>query len=97
MSVRREKKYSPEFRESSVKLALESKNTIAQAARDLGVKVSTLHTWISKHSGAKAVKMTDVDNKLHEELKKLKKENYQLTQERDILKKAAAYFAKQTL
>ena len=97
MSVRREKIYSPEFRESSVRLALESKNTIAQTARDLGVKVSTLHTWISKHSDSKAVKMADVDNKLHEELKKLKKENYQLTQERDILKKAAAYFAKQTL
>ena len=37
------------------------------------------------------------DDKLHAELKRLKKENYQLTQERDILKKAAAYFAKESL
>lgn len=97
MSVNRERIYTAEFRESSVKLALESKNTIAQTARDLGVKVSTLHTWISKHSGSKTINNSISDDKLHEELKRLKKENYQLTQERDILKKAAAYFAKQTL
>lgn len=42
MSVKREKMYTAEFRESSVKLALESKNTIVQTARDLGVKISTL-------------------------------------------------------
>jgi len=97
MSVLKEKIYSPEFRESSVKLAMESKNTIAQTARDLGVKVSTLHTWIHKYKEAKAANISSDDNKLIEELKKLKKENYQLTQERDILKKAAAYFAKESL
>ena len=91
------KAYAPEFRESSVKLALESKNTIAQTSRELGVKATTLHTWISKSLGTKNTKIVNEDNKLHEELKRLKKENYQLTQERDILKKAAAYFAKQTL
>ena len=48
MSVKKEKIYAPEFRESSVKLAMESKNTIAQTARDLGVKITTLHTWISR-------------------------------------------------
>jgi transposase len=97
MSDIKAKKYSSEFKESSVKLALESKNTIAQTARDLGVKISTLHTWISKQSEVKTVKAANDDQNLLEELKKLKKENYQLTQERDILKKAAAYFAKQTL
>jgi transposase len=63
----------------------------------LGVKVSTLHTWIHKYKEAKDVNISSDDNKLIEELKKLKKENYQLTQERDILKKAAAYFAKESL
>ena len=56
MSIKRGNTYSSEFRESSVKLALESKHTIAQTARDLGVKDSTLHTWISKYSGSKAMK-----------------------------------------
>jgi transposase len=97
MSAKREKIYTAEFKESSVKLALESKNTIAQTARDLGVKISTLHTWIAKYSGIKAIKAANDDINLHEELKKLKKEFAQVSMERDILKKAAAYFAKQTL
>jgi transposase len=97
MSVKREKTYSLEFRESSVKLAMESKNPIAQTARELGINVNTLHTWIHKYTGAKATNITKDDNKLYEELKRLKKENYQLTQERDILKKAAVYFAREAL
>ena len=97
MSVNRAEAYTPEFRESSVKLALESKNTIAGTARDLGIKVSTLHSWISKESETKAINIASDDNKFHEELKRLKKEIAQVTMERDILKKAAAYFAKQTL
>jgi transposase len=97
MSDKKAKIYAPEFKESSAKLALESKGTIAKTARELGVNVNTLHTWISKYSGSKAANVTSDDNKLHDELKRLKKENYQLTQERDILKKAAAYFASQSL
>jgi transposase len=42
--------YPSEFKESSVKLALESKQPIAQTARDLGLKANTLYTWIEKHS-----------------------------------------------
>ncbi len=97
MSKKKNGTYTLEFRESSVKLALESKNSIAQTARDLGVKITTLHTWINKHSSSKEVKNASDNKELIQELKKLKKENHQLTQERDILKKAAAYFAKQTL
>ena len=97
MSDKKATIYAPEFKKSSAKLALESKNTISQTARELGVNVNTLHTWINKYSGAKAVNVAGEDNKLYEELKRLKKENHQLTQERDILKKAAAYFAKESL
>jgi transposase len=97
MPDKNEKTYAPEFRESSAKLALESKNTIAQTARELGVNVNTLHTWVQKYSGMKTVNVSGDDNKLQEELRRLKKENHQLIQERDILKKAAAYFAKGSL
>ena len=97
MSDRSVKVYAPEFKESSAKLALESKSPIAQTARELGVNVNTLHGWIHKYSGVKTANNAVDDNKLHDELKRLKKENYRLTQERDILKKAAAYFAKQSL
>ena len=96
MSDKKAKLYAPEFKKSSAELALKSNCTIAQTARELGVNVNTLHTWISKYSEVKATNITKEDNKLLEELKKLKKEMAQVTMERDILKKAAAYFAKES-
>ena len=42
--------YTTEFRESSVKLAIESDKPIAQTARDIGVNENTLHTWMNKYS-----------------------------------------------
>jgi transposase-like protein len=52
---------------------------------------------IQRNRCDRTANIAGADNKLHEELKRLKKENHQLTQERDILKKAAAYFAKESL
>ena len=88
--------YSSEFKESSVKLALESDQPVAETARELGVNINTLHTWIGKYSKPEEEKKTRTDDHLYEELKRLKKENARLKEERDILKKAAAYFAKET-
>ena len=96
MSGNKEKTYAPEFRESSVRLALESKNPIAQTTRELGVNSNTLHTWISK-SKTETSKIVKDDDPLHQELKRLKKEIIQVTLERDILKKATAYFVKGAL
>jgi transposase len=88
--------YSAEFRESSVKLAINSDLPIAQTARDLGINPNTLHTWINKYSQPKEQSKTlRTDDHLYEELKRLKKENARLTEERDLLKKAAAYFARE--
>ncbi|WP_419608130.1 transposase, partial [Thiolapillus sp.] len=50
MSKEKPKIYPPEFRESSVKLAIESDQSIAQTAKELGINPNTLHTWISKYS-----------------------------------------------
>lgn len=95
MSREKPKTYTAEFRSSAVKLATESDKSIADVARDLGINVNTLHTWISKYTrpteGDKTIR---TDDHLYEELKRLKKENARLTEERDLLKKAAAYFAK---
>ena len=89
--------YTAEFRESAVKLAIESDKPVAQVAIDLGVNVNTLHTWISKYSHAKSspTKPERTDEHLYDELKRLRKEVARLTEERDLLKKAAAYFAKE--
>jgi transposase len=55
-----------------------------------------LHTWISKYSRPKENdKTARTDEHLYDELKRLKKEVARLTEERDLLKKAAAYFAKE--
>ncbi|EIC29355.1 transposase [Methylomicrobium album BG8] len=50
MSQEKPKTYTAEFRESAVKLANESDQSIAQTAKDLGININTLHTWISKYS-----------------------------------------------
>jgi transposase len=90
------KVYSAEFRESSVKLVIGSDQPITQTAKDLGVNPNTLHTWINKYSQPKGPnKIVRTDEHLYEELKRLKKENARLTEERDLLKKAAAYFARE--
>ena len=87
--------YSAEFKESAVKLAIDTKRPIAQIARELGIKKTTLFTWMSKYSSPKS-SITRVDEHLYDELKRLKKELARVTQERDILKKATAYFAKES-
>ena len=89
------KGYPAEFKERAVKLAVESDQPIAQTARDLGVNENTLHTWIGKYHWAVRQEKEVHDEHLYEELKRLRKENARLKEERDILKKAAAYFAQQ--
>lgn len=89
--------YTAEFRESAVKLATETDQPIAQTARDLGVNENTLHTWISKYYRPKSSVSNDDDKEhLYDELKRLRKENRKLKEERDILKKATAYFARES-
>jgi len=88
--------YSAEFRASSVKLAIDSDQPSAHTAKDLGINPNTLHTWINKYSQPKEQnKALRTDEHLYDELKRLKKEIARLTEERDLLKKAAAYFARE--
>ena len=89
------KSYPAEFKERAVKLAVELEQPIAQTARDLGVNENTLHTWIGKYHRVESQEKQVNDEHLYEELKRLRKENARLKEERDILKKAAAYFAQQ--
>ena len=98
MSQEKPKIYPAEFRESSVKLANESDQPIAQTARDLGINPNTLYGWISQYSQpiSSATVAGRTDQHLYDELKQLKKENARLKEERDLLKKAAAYFAQET-
>jgi transposase len=95
MSTPTMRKYPAEFKERAVKLAVETAQPIAQTARDLGVNENTLHTWIGKYHRTERQEKQVNDEHLYEELKRLRKENARLKEEREILKKAAAYFAQQ--
>lgn len=89
------KTYSAEFKASAVKLALESERPIAQTARELGVSKDTLYGWVRQSPGKPQPDQAVVKfDPVHEELKRLRREVSILREERDILKKAAAYFAK---
>ena len=86
-----------EFKKEAVRLALTSPQPIAKTARDLGIKPSTLYSWINVEKDKAVVVPTDSGNKINlvEELTKLRKENMRLKEEREILKKATAFFIRE--
>ena len=85
--------YSPEFRKNAVQLAINSDQSRSATARELGINVNTLHTWVNKYKDDSAGNHTVSQSSLEDENKRLKKENARLKEEREILKKASAYFA----
>ena len=97
----RTSKYTKEFKDSTVQLALNSDEAVSKIAADLDIHVKTLYNWISSYKKEHNIPMkgasTSSTETVDEENKRLKKENKLLKQERDILKKATAYFAKEVL
>jgi transposase len=87
--------YPPEFRREAVQLAQNTDRSIAQVARDLGVSNQTLRNWI-KQADVEAGRREDLSTDEREELRRLRRENRTLLQEREILKKAAAFFARES-
>jgi transposase len=85
MSQPTTRKYPAEFKQRAVKLAVESDQPIAQTARDLGVHENTLHTWLGKYHRVEHREKELHDEHLYEELKRLRKENACLKEEREIL------------
>jgi transposase len=86
--------YSREFKVSAVKLVHHQGYTVVEAAQSLGVDAQNIRNWI-KEVGAEVGKApSDEPSRLREELRKLRQENKRLLMEREILKKAAAYFAR---
>lgn len=96
MSKRQVTNYTEEFKQSSAKLAIDSEQSVSKTAKELGVNATTLHGWVQKyyatHQGLPAK-----SNDAEAEIKRLKKVLQRVTMERDILKKAAAYFANDAL
>jgi transposase-like protein len=93
-------RYTKEFREEAVKLVTEEKLSLPEAARRLSLPTSTLANWVKASKSGKLGAIGKSYRPLTEvemELARVKKENAELKMERDILKKAAAYFARESL
>jgi len=88
------KTFSEEFKREAVRLVQTSGRTIGQVAGDLGIGHSTLGKWLTRYREADLLSGPHDD--MAKELARLRKENDILRAERDLLKKAAAFFAKET-
>lgn len=97
MGTRRQ--FSREFKLEAVKLVKERGVAVAQAARDLDVHENVLRKWIRDAAVdlQHAFPGQGVMRPEQAELERLRKENAKLRMERDLLKKAAAYFAKESM
>ena len=95
MARRKRRTFTAEFKDEAVKMVLERGLTVAQAARDLDVGETTLGRWVQVASNAAEASEESLGWSEREELKRLRRENARLREEREILKKATAFFARE--
>lgn len=90
----RRKRFDKEFKLSAVKMVLEGSQSLSSVARDLGIADNTLQNWKKKYlqENNKTTEEPVVDMA---EYKRLVRENRKLREQRDILKKAVAYFSQE--
>jgi transposase len=89
--------HPPEFRQRAVQLARAGDKPVAALAKDLGISESCLRNWMAQadtDSGGDSGRLTSAEKK---ELAELRRRNRQLEMENEILKRAAAYFAKENV
>jgi transposase len=91
---RARRSFTDEFKASAVRLVLEEGKTVGQVARDLDLTPSALGGWVNQARADRTNGKTGLTTAEREELSKLRKQVRELQIERDILKKAAAFFAK---
>ena len=92
-------KYPDPFRKDAIALVASSGRPIAEVARSLGIAEGTLWNWVRAARDATG-RSTDPDvlsESERDELRRLRKENVELRTDKEILKRAAAYFARETM
>jgi transposase len=89
--------YSEEFKKGAVEQVIVQRHTISSAAKRLGVNYHTLREWVTDARSAAPTSTVPGDLPAEQRMRELEKENARLRMERDILKKATAYFAKEHL
>jgi transposase len=88
--------YPEDFRRDAVALVRSSEKSIPQLAKELGVSPQSLRNWVKQVQLDSGERRDGLTSDEREELRRLRRENRRLEQERDILKKAAAFFAKES-
>src|SRR5687767_6761907 len=92
---RQRRNFTDEFKAGAVRLVLDEGKTVAQVARDLDLTASGLGDWVKQARADRSKGKTGLTTEERAELAQLRKENRQLKMERDLLKKWAAFFAKE--
>jgi transposase len=93
---RQRRKFTDEFKAGAVRLVLDEGKAVAQVGRDLDLTESVLGRWVQRARADRTNGKTGLTTAEREELGRLRRENRELRLERDILKKAAAFFAKES-
>jgi transposase len=93
---RQRRSFTDEFKAGAVRLVLDEGKTVAQVARDLDLTPSSLGGWVKQAQADRTKGKTGLTTEEREEVSKLRKQVRELQMERDILKKAAALFAKES-
>ena len=88
--------FTDEFKTGAVRLVLDERKTIGQVSRDLDLTPSALGLWVKQAQADRTNGKTGLTTEEREELAKLRRENRELRMERDLLKKAAAFFARES-
>jgi transposase len=90
----RRRRYDVEFKEQAVRLVLDEGQSVAAVARDLDLTETALRDWVKRAQADRTKGRTVLTAAEREELARLQKENRILQEEREIFKKAAAFFVK---
>jgi transposase len=93
---RTRRSFTEDYKAGAVRLVLDEGQTVAAAARDLGLTESSLRNWVEQARADRTKGKTGLTTAEREELLRLRKELRIVQEEREILKKAAAFFAKQS-
>lgn len=93
---RARRSFTDEFKAGAVSLVLDEGRTVADVARSLDLTPSGLSGWVEQARADRSKGKTGLTTEEKQELARLRKENRELRMEREILKKAAAFFAKES-
>ncbi len=94
MAKRHRRKFTDEFKAETVKLIRESGRTVGSVARELDLTETAVRGWVKRAEASSSADTLGVDER--SELRRLRKENQELRMEKEILRKATAFFAKES-